>query len=153
MIAWLLGSGVYTQGYGNDIRILVVRKFPNTVSGLIQCALRTVETWCDKLGLSVNPDKTGLVAFTRKRTLPGLFEPRLFGMTRSSKTSMLRDNESNAHQSYHCSGGIYLPPSTEARGTECDEVSCISSLESCLTYIPTEDIKYFDETSAVKSHI
>jgi hypothetical protein len=60
----------------------VVRKFPNTASGLIQWVLRTVETWCDKLGLSINPDKTGLVAFVRKRTLPEFFEPRLFGMTR-----------------------------------------------------------------------
>jgi len=31
------------------------------------------------LGLLVNPDKTGLVAFTRKRKLMGFFEPRLFG--------------------------------------------------------------------------
>ena len=60
----------------------MVRKFPNTVSGLIQWALRTVKLWCDKLGLWVNPDKTGLVAFVRKRTLPGLFDPRLFGTTR-----------------------------------------------------------------------
>jgi hypothetical protein len=37
--------------------------------------------WCNELGLSVNPDKTGLVAFTRRRKLPGFFEPRLFGMT------------------------------------------------------------------------
>jgi len=28
----------------------------------------------EELGLSVNPDKTGLVAFTRRRKLPGLFE-------------------------------------------------------------------------------
>ena len=56
-------------------------KFPNTVSGLIQWALRTVELWCNGLGLSVNPNKTGLVAFTKKRKLPGFFEPRLFGTT------------------------------------------------------------------------
>jgi hypothetical protein len=37
--------------------------------------------WCDGLGLSVNSDKTGLVAFTRRRNLPGFFEPRLFGRT------------------------------------------------------------------------
>ena len=61
--------------------LLVVGKFPNTVSGLIQWALHTDELWCDKLGLSVNPDKTGLVAFTRKRNLPGFFEHRLFGKT------------------------------------------------------------------------
>lgn len=59
----------------------MVRKFPNTVSGLVQWALHTVELWCGGLGLLVNPDKTGLVAFTRKRKLTGLFEPRLFGKT------------------------------------------------------------------------
>jgi len=37
--------------------------------------------WCDELGPSVNPNKTRLVAFTRRRKLPGFFEPRLFGMT------------------------------------------------------------------------
>jgi hypothetical protein len=65
-----------------------VRKFPNTVSRLIQWALHTVETWCDGLGLSVNPDKTGLVAFTRRRKLPGFFEPRLYGTTLYRSTSV-----------------------------------------------------------------
>jgi len=75
----LSGGGVYAQGYADDICLLAVGKFPNTVSGLIQWALGTVEAWCVELRLSVNPDKTGLVAFTRKRKLPGFFEPRLFG--------------------------------------------------------------------------
>ena len=44
-------------------------------------ALHTVEIWCDELGLLVNPDKTGLVAFTRRRKLPRFFEPHLSGMT------------------------------------------------------------------------
>jgi hypothetical protein len=52
-----------------------------TVSQLMQWVLRTVETWCDKVGLSVNPDKTELVVFTRKRKLPGFFEPHFFGVT------------------------------------------------------------------------
>jgi hypothetical protein len=64
----------------DDICLLAVGKFPNTVSGLIQWALHTVEMWCDELGVLVNPDKTGHVAFTRRK-LPGFFEPRLFGMT------------------------------------------------------------------------
>jgi hypothetical protein len=58
--------------------LFAVGKFSNTESGLMQWALSTVETWCNKVGLSVNPDKTGLVAFTRKRKLQGFFEPRLF---------------------------------------------------------------------------
>jgi len=44
-------------------------------------ALYTIEVWCGGLGLSVNPNKTGLVAFTRKRKLTGFFEPCLFGKT------------------------------------------------------------------------
>jgi len=56
-------------------------KWHTTLSELIQRVLCTVEMWCDKLNLSVNPDKTGLVEFTRRRNLPGFFEPHLFGTT------------------------------------------------------------------------
>jgi hypothetical protein len=45
----------------DDICLLAVGKFPNVVSGLIQWALHTVEMWFDELGLSVNPDKTGML--------------------------------------------------------------------------------------------
>ena len=40
----------------------------------------TVEIRCSEVRLSVNPDKTGLVAFTWKRKLQGFFEPRFFGV-------------------------------------------------------------------------
>ena len=80
LLARLSEGGVYSQGYV-DICLLAVGKFPNTVSGLIKWALYTVEAWCDELSLSVNPDKTGLVAFTRRRKLPGFFKPRLSGTT------------------------------------------------------------------------
>jgi hypothetical protein len=79
MLARLNEGGVYNQGYADDICLLAVGKFPNTVSGLIQWDLHAIETWCDELGLSVNADKTGLVAFMRRRKLPGFFEPRFFG--------------------------------------------------------------------------
>jgi hypothetical protein len=48
---------------------------------LMQRALHTVETWCSEVGLSVNPDKTDLVIFTKKGKLFGFFEPLLFGVT------------------------------------------------------------------------
>ena len=79
LLTRLNGRGVYAQGYADDICLLAVGKFPNTVSGLIQWALGTIEFWCGEHGLSVNPDKTGLVVFTRKRKLSGFFQPRLFG--------------------------------------------------------------------------
>jgi hypothetical protein len=65
LLARLNEGGVYAQGYADDICLLVVGKFPNTVSGLMQWALHTVEAWCDELGLSVNPDETRLVVSTR----------------------------------------------------------------------------------------
>ena len=79
LLARLNGGGVYAQGYADDICLLAMGKFPNTVPGLIQWALGTVEAWYSELGLSINPDKTGLTAFTRKRKLPGFFQPHLFG--------------------------------------------------------------------------
>jgi hypothetical protein len=88
LIARLNMDGVYTQGYADDICLLAVGKFPNTVSELIQWALHTVETWCDELVLSVNPDDTELVAFTRRRKLPGFYKPRLFGTTLHRSTSV-----------------------------------------------------------------
>jgi hypothetical protein len=74
-------GGIYAQGYADDISLLAVGKFPNTVSGLMQWVLHSVEGWCDEHGLTVNLGKTGLVAFTRKRKLPGFFVSRLFGVT------------------------------------------------------------------------
>jgi len=81
LLTRLNGGGVYTQGYADDICLLAVGKFPNTVSGPTQWALHTVEMWCNEFGLSVNPDKTGPVAFTSRRKLQEFYEPRLFGMT------------------------------------------------------------------------
>jgi hypothetical protein len=80
LIAGLNVGGIHAQGYADDICLLAVGKFPNTISGLIQWTLHSVEMWCDGHGLSVNPVKTGLIAFTRRRELPGFFE-RLFGTT------------------------------------------------------------------------
>jgi len=89
LLARLYKGGVYSQGYVGDICLLAVGKFPNMVSGLIQWALCTVEAWCNELGLLVNPDKTGLVVFTRRRKLPGFFELRLFGTTLQCSMSVM----------------------------------------------------------------
>jgi len=47
--------------------LLAVAKVPKAVSGLMQWALLTIQTSCNEVGLSVNPDKTELVVFTRER--------------------------------------------------------------------------------------
>lgn len=51
------------------------------MSELVQGVLHTVEIWCSKVGLLVNPHKTVLIVFTRKGKLPGHFEPLFFRVT------------------------------------------------------------------------
>ena len=63
--------GFYTQGYADDIAILVKGKFSNIVSDQMQAALDFVSLWCEGKGLSVNPLKTELALFTRNRQLKG----------------------------------------------------------------------------------
>lgn len=50
--------------------------------------LHTVEIWCCKVGLLVNRHKTVLNVFTRKRKLPGRFEPLFFRVTLHHSTSV-----------------------------------------------------------------
>jgi hypothetical protein len=57
----------------------------------MQWAYHTVETWYKEVGLSVNPDKTDFVVFTRRK-LPSFFEPHFFGviLSRSMSVEYLR---------------------------------------------------------------
>jgi Reverse transcriptase (RNA-dependent DNA polymerase). len=89
LIARLNRGGIYTQGYTDDICLLVVGKFPD-MSGNMQWARHTIETRYNEVRLLINPDKTGLVVFTRKRKLPGFFESHLFGI--ALRRSMLNRN-------------------------------------------------------------
>ena len=89
VIVRLSGDGMYIiQGYADDICLFAVGKFPNTMSGLMHLALHCVKTGCKEVGLSVNPDKTELVVFTRRRKLPGFFEPHFFVVTLSLSRSV-----------------------------------------------------------------
>jgi len=54
----------------------------------MQWALHTVETWSNEVGLSVNPNKTEFVVFTRRRKLPGFSEPHFLGVTLSWSRSV-----------------------------------------------------------------
>jgi hypothetical protein len=56
-------GGVYTQGYNDDICLLAVQKFPNTVR--THAAGPSHRT--DLTGLLVNPNNTDLATYTRKR--------------------------------------------------------------------------------------
>jgi hypothetical protein len=69
---------LYTKFYANDICLLAVVKFLNMVPGLVQEA---IDSWCSKIGMSVNPDKTELITFTRKKNFFGFFGLHFFGAT------------------------------------------------------------------------
>ena len=79
LIRKLNGMGIYTLGYADDLTIMVRGKILPTISDLMQQTCNVVEDWCCQQGLSVNPSKTELVVFTKKRKLDGLVEPTLFG--------------------------------------------------------------------------
>jgi hypothetical protein len=68
----------YTVGYADDIAILINGKFPRTLSEDLQTALQTVQQWCERTKLSINPNKTVVIPFTRRRNLTCLKEPVLF---------------------------------------------------------------------------
>jgi hypothetical protein len=73
-VSELNGSGSYILGCAHDIG-----KFPNTISDVLQEALGVVQQWCDRTQLSINPQNTVIVPFTRKRDLRGLNEPTFSG--------------------------------------------------------------------------
>jgi hypothetical protein len=106
LITRLIGSGVFIQGYADDICLLAVGKFPNTVTRLILWALSTVEIWCNEVGLSVILDKTGLVAFTRKRKLQGILwrisrSVKYLGVILDSRLTWKEHVEANARKAHN----------------------------------------------------
>jgi ribonuclease HI len=73
-------SGYLAIGYADDIAILISGAFEEVLSSLMSSAFRIVEEWCSESGLSVNPEKTGFILFTKKRNLLALQMPKLFGI-------------------------------------------------------------------------
>jgi hypothetical protein len=65
----------YTVGYADDIAILINGKFTQTASEVLQTAPYTVQRWYERRKLSINPNKTVVIPFTRKRNIKELKEP------------------------------------------------------------------------------
>lgn len=91
LIAALEAEGFTVIGYADDLVIVCRGKFLNSLCESTQRALKIVERWCTKIGLSVNPSKTELVIFTNKRDDTGFKNPKLFGtaLERSSSVKYL----------------------------------------------------------------
>jgi hypothetical protein len=82
----LNNNGYYTVGYADDIAILINGEFPQTVSEVLQAALCTVQQWCKRTKLSINPNKTVVIPFARKWNIKGLKESILFSYPVKSST-------------------------------------------------------------------
>ena len=67
----------YSIGSADDIAIIIRGKFPNTVSEVLQNALKRLENWCNRTKLSVNPNKMTIVPFTRLRNKGPIKNPFL----------------------------------------------------------------------------
>jgi len=79
ILSKLNAAGFLAIGYADDIAILISGAFEGVLGHLMQRAFRLVEEWCEESGLSVNPDKTGLVLFTTRRKVSVFGMPVLFG--------------------------------------------------------------------------
>ena len=67
LLVLLNSSGIWAQGYADDIVICTTGRELLTASELMQNALSKVERWCKNVGLSVNPNKAETMLFTNKR--------------------------------------------------------------------------------------
>lgn len=60
-------AGLYTQGYSDDLSTLICGDFEETVGDLLRTAIKLVERWCAENQLRVNPVKTKIVLFSKRR--------------------------------------------------------------------------------------
>jgi len=79
LLELLKKTGHFLQGFADDFSILVEGIDLGTVCSVTQFAILQVERWCKEHGLSVNPRKTEMVLFTRKRKLDGFKPIQIFG--------------------------------------------------------------------------
>ena len=93
-------SGYLAIGYADDIAILISGAYEEVILSLMNSVFRILEKWCGETGLSVNPEKTGLVLFTNKKRTSLVNLPKIFGVELSMKTNfkylgVILDNKLN----------------------------------------------------------
>ena len=95
----LVSMGFEVIGYADDIALVVRGKHDETISNRMQTALNYTLTWCRREGLNVNPSKTTLVIFTRRRQVnikaPSLDGVELTFSTQVKYLGIILDNKLN----------------------------------------------------------
>jgi hypothetical protein len=74
----LCQEGFYAQAYADDGLVLVRGQFVGVVSERMQRACGVIEEWCMENGLTVNPTKTELILFTKRRKLGRYRLPQMY---------------------------------------------------------------------------
>lgn len=69
LLVKLNGNGFTTVGYADDITVIVEGTHDNTIGEQMQNALKLTWEWCENEGLSINPNKTTIIPFTKRRTV------------------------------------------------------------------------------------
>ncbi|KAL7724672.1 hypothetical protein ACLKA6_012330 [Drosophila palustris] len=75
------GGGCKIVAYADDVAVVFSGKYPQTLCDLMTAKLKRLDTWAEKCGLGVNPDKTELVLFSRRYKIPTLVPPKLKNST------------------------------------------------------------------------
>lgn len=63
----LVESGFEVIGFADDVVIIVRGKFDTIIVERMQSALNFTLAWCDSQGLSINPTKTTVIPFTKRK--------------------------------------------------------------------------------------
>ncbi|XP_055850655.1 uncharacterized protein LOC129915201 [Episyrphus balteatus] len=79
LLEHLTSLGIRCLGFADDIVITAYGKFEETLCDIIQRGLSATSKWCLTVGLNINPAKTTIVPFTRKRLLPHIRPIQLAG--------------------------------------------------------------------------
>ena len=100
-------AGFEVVGYSDDIVIMCRGIAVLPLSGRMRAALDMVERWCARHGLTVNPDRTECVLFTRKRKLDDFVGPLFYDRTlkliqKTKYLGLMLDSKLNwsAHETY-----------------------------------------------------
>lgn len=67
LLVRLNNAGIFTQGYSDDVSSLVCGDFESTLGDRMRTAIKIVEDWCGEKGLKVNPIKTKVILFSKRK--------------------------------------------------------------------------------------
>lgn len=74
----LNNDGHIAIAYADDLTVICKGKFLHTLSERSQAAVKIVERWCKEVELTVNPNKSETVIFTKNRKMDGFKNPIIF---------------------------------------------------------------------------